>query len=129
MCTKSNPFAATDVGIEPRRRNSKRLISVAVIVIGAIIGIVGLVLVSNRFGNTDTMGLPVVTIGSFLLSTGVSSLFMKWRYSFVVGVLLAPLSVGMLFVLVWGESWLPPPPQTVEPHKGRSTSATRSTVA
>ena len=96
-----NPFAATDAGVEPHDRNGKQLISVAVIVIGAIIGVVGLVLVSNRFGNTDTLGLPVVAIGGFLLGMGISSLFMKWRYSLIVGVLLAPFSVCLLFVLVW----------------------------
>ncbi len=97
-----NPFAVSvDAPPEPAAGRSRSAASVPLILSGVVVGNIGLVLVSNRYGNTETLGLPVVAAGGLLLGTGVSSLFLKLRYSVVVGVLFAPVSVILLFVLFW----------------------------
>ena len=85
---------------EPRWPQGKRVPTVQA-VLGTVIGLVGLALVSNQFGNTDRIGFLVVGLGAFLLSTGVSSYFLRRGYAILLGVFAAPLAVLLLFVLYW----------------------------
>ncbi len=103
---QSNPFATeianptTNPSCQPMR-GSRLVISLLFICAGLVVGVVGLALVSNQYGNTDIYGLPVVGLGGMLLCTGISSLFLKLRYSLILGVVAAPASVVLLFVLYW----------------------------
>lgn len=73
--------------------------SYSLIVLGQLIGMVGLALVSNQFGNTATYGIPVVGLGATVLSFGIASLSLKFRYAFIIRIAAAPASVALLFVL------------------------------
>ena len=78
-----------------------RTISLVLIFFGVVTGIVGLALVSNQFGNTDTLGLPVVGLGGMALCWGFCSLFMKFRHAFLIGIAAVPLSIILLFAFYW----------------------------
>ena len=101
-----NPFAAGNAAPAPNPlcqpvRGSRLVVSLIFICAGFVVGVVGLALVSNQYGNTDIYGLPVVGLGGMLLFTGINSRFLKLRYSVILGIIAAPASVGLLFVLYW----------------------------
>ena len=101
-----NPFAAGNAAPAPNPsrqpvRGSRFVVSLIFICAGFVVGVVGLALVSNQYGNTDIYGLPVVGLGGMLLFTGLSSRFLKLRYSVIFGIIAAPASVVLLFVLYW----------------------------
>lgn len=83
-------------------RNYLRVaVSVALIVLGAAIGLVSLALVSNQFGNTDKIGLLLFGLAGWVFATGVGHLFFRLPYAVLVGAVIAPLLVALLFVLFW----------------------------
>lgn len=101
-----NPFEASgvpylDANHVERADKWRMPIALAFIVVGVVIGLIGLALVSNQFGNTDIYGIPILGLGGMLLATGVSRFFLKLRYSVLVGILAAPVSIVLLFVLFW----------------------------
>lgn len=73
----------------------------ALIVFGAAMGFVSFELVSNRFGNTDTLGLFLFGLAGCIFVTGVSLFFLRLPHAILVGIIAAPLSVVLLFVLFW----------------------------
>jgi uncharacterized membrane protein YcjF (UPF0283 family) len=77
------------------------LLPAALILAGAGIGLAGLVLVSNMFGNTDAIGLLVVCVAGMILGTGVCHLFMKLSHALIASLLCGPLAVGLLFIVYW----------------------------
>lgn len=112
MEEKRNPFAKPGklppIGEVIKRDDPERvpsssqiLISILLIGIGLPVAIIGMALVSNRFGNTDIFGLPVVALSAMLVGTGISHLFMRLGNAVLVGILVAPASLFLLFVLYW----------------------------
>ncbi len=99
-----SPFVPIDVDSDVPavvRGQRRTWVSAGLMVAGLMCGLVGLVLVTNRYGNTGTMGLPVVGFGGLLFAVGFSHLFVKLRYAIVVGFLAGPMSVVLLFVVFW----------------------------
>lgn len=100
-----NPFepgSLDHVSPPPTRRSAMRsAVSLLLVGCGLLVGVLGLALVSNKYGNTDIYGLPVVALGGMLLGTGICSFFAKFRYSIFVGIAAGPASLILLFILYW----------------------------
>ena len=89
--------------VKPRSSDSNRrvVVSIELIAVGITIGLVSLALVSNQFGNTDTIGLVLFGIAGWVFVSGICHLFLRLPYAVLIGALMAPLSVALLFILFW----------------------------
>lgn len=97
---ESDEISAKPVPVS--RGNPRRIrVSIVFIVFGAAIGLVSLALVSNQFGNTDSIGLFLFGGAGCIFVTGVAYLFVRFPYAVLAGIVAAPLLVGLLFVLFW----------------------------
>lgn len=76
-------------------------LSVTLMIFGIGLGISSLALVSNQFGNTDTLGLLLFGLAAWVLVTGIGHSFMRLPYAALVGLFAAPVFVVLLFVLYW----------------------------
>jgi hypothetical protein len=77
------------------------------IVFGIIAGLVSLFLVSNQFGNTDSIGIILFGCAGCVLVTGICHFFLRFLYAAIVGVLAAPLLIVLLFILFQIAYWAP----------------------
>lgn len=77
------------------------VVSLALVLAGLATGLFSLALVSNQFGNTDVMGMVLMAFAGGVFATGVGLLFLRFRYAVLMGVLAAPLSVGLFITLFW----------------------------
>ena len=71
---------------------------------GLSLGALALALVSNRFGNTDTIGLPLLGLAGWATGTGLLHLRFRLRDAALLGLFAAPLTVVAVFLLFW--MWL-----------------------
>ena len=107
MTSADNPYTSPSgpqLPKEPSRRPYGKhgtILPVGLIVVGAGIGLAGLTLVSNVFGNTDVYGLLMVGVAGMVSGTGACHLFMKLPQALIAGLLCAPLAVALLFVVYW----------------------------
>lgn len=81
--------------------NFRRVICVLLVILGIALGVIALALVSNMFGNTDIIGLPLVGLAGGVLTTGISHLFFRFRTAALIGLLAAPFAIVLLIVLFW----------------------------
>ena len=77
------------------------VLPVILILLGLLIGFAGLALVSNQLGNTDIYGLPIVSLGGFLLGTGICHLFAPLKRASLLGLAAGPFALVLLFVAYW----------------------------
>jgi len=79
-----------------------RLATCALLILAGIaLGFVSLAIASNRFGNTDTIGLVLLGVAGWSFGTGISYLWTRFLHAAVIGVFVAPLTALALFVLFW----------------------------
>lgn len=71
------------------------------ILAGVVSGVFALALVSNRFGNTDTIGVVLLGVAGWSFGTGISYLRTRFLNAASIGIFVAPLVVLALFVLFW----------------------------
>jgi hypothetical protein len=71
------------------------------VALGFTLGVVALALVSNKFGNTDTIGLALLGLAGCVSTTGICYLRLRFRTAALIGLLAAPLAILLLFVLFW----------------------------
>ena len=91
-----------DLAFQPAVVSKWRVtVSIALLLLGACLGVVGLAMVSNQFGNTDELGLIVFGCAGWLLASGVAYFFLRSKYALIIGVVGAPISILLLFVLFW----------------------------
>lgn len=77
------------------------VICLLLILSGVTLGVTALALVSNQFGNTDTIGLPLLGLAGWVSATGLSYLRFRFPVAALIGMIAAPLTVFSLFVLFW----------------------------
>lgn len=58
-------------------------------------------LVSNKYGNTDTIGLALLGLAGWIVATGVAYLFKRFKLAVFIGALAAPLPIVAIFILFW----------------------------
>lgn len=68
---------------------------------GLVLGVVSLTLVSNRFGNTDTIGLFLLGVAGWSFGSGIAYLRTSFMYAALIGFFVAPLTIIAIFVLFW----------------------------
>ena len=97
-----NPLPKKESVSQPASNGKWRsVVSVTLIMLGTLVGAVALALASNRFGNTDEVGLLLLAFAGWVVVTGIGCFFLRMRYAMIVGAIAAPLLVGLLFVSVW----------------------------
>jgi hypothetical protein len=74
---------------------------VFLILVGIICGLISMPLISNKYGNTDTVGLGLLGLAGWLVATGVAYLFKRFAIAVFIGALAAPLPIVALFMLFW----------------------------
>ena len=85
------------------RFDLRTIIALVLLTLSIPFGILALALVSNQFGNTDTIGIRVLGFAGWLAGTGYSYLHLSKNLfvSALIGLLAAPLANFVLFVLFW----------------------------
>ena len=101
MNSNANQLSASptkDGALQQRVSRYKRRIplSIALIVFGIGACLVSLALVSNQYGNTDTIGLVLFGFSGWVLVTGICHLFIQFRYAALVGLYCRAL-IGCIF--------------------------------
>jgi hypothetical protein len=69
--------------------------------VGIIFGLIAMPLISNKYGNTDTIGLGLLGLSGWMVATGVAYLFKRFAIAAFIGVVAAPLPIVALFMLFW----------------------------
>lgn len=86
---------------ERARSRFQVVVPILLVAFGAICGVTSLALISNQFGNTDSLGLILFGVASWMVVTGVSHIFIRLPMAAVIGAVAAPLMIAALFVLYW----------------------------
>lgn len=98
----SNPYEYTgDVQVRVARRNP-RTSAVWLSIAGVVTGLIGLELLVNRFGDTDSLGFRVIPVAGLMFGTGISRFFVRWRSAITIGIFTAMSSVVALVAAYWG---------------------------
>ena len=77
------------------------VIPMILVAIGTSLGLLSIALVSNRFGNTDWVGLLLFPLAGGIFATGVAHLFLRLPSSALLGIASTPIWAVAPFVFYW----------------------------
>ena len=77
------------------------VIPMILVAIGTALGLLSIALVSNRFGNTDWVGLLLFPLAGGIFATGVAHLFLRLPSSALLGIASTPIWAVAPFVFYW----------------------------
>ncbi|MEO1529578.1 MAG: hypothetical protein AAFX06_29500 [Planctomycetota bacterium] len=79
----------------------RAFVAALLILNGCFSGIAAMLLVSNRFGNTDVIGLAMLCIAGWSAATGIALLRLRFLIAALIGLIASPVAGIFLCVLFW----------------------------
>ena len=98
MDTDNENDSSVSKGYADRLRLS---VCAILVFIGISSGVVALPLISNRYGNTDTIGVPLLAFAGWATATGVLYTRVRFFIAASAAIAVAPLTIVTLVALFW----------------------------
>lgn len=77
------------------------VICVLLVLSGITLGMISMLLISNKYGNTDAVGLTLLGFAGWSTATGIAYVFKRFSLAVFIGAIAAPLTVVAMVVLFW----------------------------